>query len=223
MSDRTETVSDPVAGVPESNNLSAQRSAEASPAEVAVAAQASATSASGSVVGLWWAGLTVGALGVGYLLEKTDTGGSAAMAAVWAVHNLVGWSVTVRAGRHTRRRGTAGQLTVETWMVFLAAAWAVAAAAVWSGALAEWAIVPVIQVVFGLSLAATGASYRDGPATGLGLLSITSAPVLLALGEQANPGVWSILLMVVSLGASILSISLGWRRLRIEGQRQQDA
>lgn len=176
----------------------------------------------GTAVGLWWAVLTAAAIATSYLLAHMEAGHGAAMAGVWATHNLVGWTITLRAIRRGRNRSSAGRQTIETWCVALAAAWAIVASAVWSTALAEWATMTVIQLVVGLSLASMGAAMRDAPSSVGGLVLVVSAPMLLALGEGADPGLWSLLLIALTMTVSIVSVSLGWRRMRIRVQRSRD-
>lgn len=169
----------------------------------------------GGRVALCWAVLTVAALGLSYLLPHLGVTHNAVKAAVWGTYNLIGWSVTLRALRRSRRGGTASRQTLEAWAVATVAVWAVVATSTWSEALPEWAMLPMIQIILGVSLVSTGATVRDGATTLCGLVLVVSAPVLLALGEEANPGLWSLLVSVAGIGVAVVTISLTWRRNRI--------
>jgi hypothetical protein len=204
------------------NNAPAADSAAASNARQATANAETCGTARGGALGLWWAGLTIGAVAATYLVADWGSSSKAVTAGVWAVHNLVGWSVTLRALRRSIGQTAVRRQTLETWSVAAAAMWAIIATTQLSDALADWAAVTMIQIVVGLALVSTGASVRDGLATVCGLVCIVSAPVLLALGESANPGLWSVLIMIGGLVTSIFSISCGWRKMRMAAQRRAD-
>lgn len=176
----------------------------------------------GGAVGLWWGALTAGAVAATYLVKDWGDPSKALIAGIWALHNLAGWSVTLRAIRRSVSRSAVRRQTLETWSVAAAAMWAIIATTQVSDALQAWAAVTIIQIVVGLALVSTGASVRDGLVTVCGLVCIVSAPVLLSLGESIDPGLWSVLIMTGGLVTSIFSISFGWRKMRMAAQRRAD-
>lgn len=174
-------------------------------------------------VALTWSVLTVLALTLSYLLPHLGATHRAIPVAVWGSYNLIGWAVTLRALRRSRSGSSAS--VSSTWRLAVAtiAVWAVVAVSSASAALAEWATLPVIQIVIGVSLVSIGATVRDGMTTLFGLVLVVSAPVLLTLGEQADPGLWSLLMMIAGIVLALVTISLAWRRHRIATKYRTDA
>ncbi len=174
-------------------------------------------------VALTWTVLTVLALTLSYLLPHLGVIHRAMPVAVWGAYNLIGWAVTLRALRRSRTGSSASRQVLETLAVATIAVWAVVAVSSASTALAEWATLPVIQIVIGVSLVSIGATVRDGMTTLFGLVLVVSAPVLLTLGEQADPGLWSLLMMIAGIVLALVTISLAWRRHRIATKYRTDA
>ena len=111
---------------------------------------------SNGLVPLTWGILTAVAIVVTWLLSVSGKGSFLSINAVWVVHNIIGWTVTIT---HIQRSGTVSKFDRQlcaVWAVMTLAIWILIASAILTGIPAGWAILTMVQFVAGIGLAMTG-------------------------------------------------------------------
>lgn len=138
-----------------------------------------------AAIGIWWGTLTVLAILASLLLGFSGHSTTGRLTALWVAHNVIGWSATlIIVGRAGGMSPTVHQVCW-VWAATNAALWVVIWAALWTEALAPWALWTMIQLLIGLALLSTGLIERERLVIGAGLLFVGSVPVILAFPRSA--------------------------------------
>jgi len=138
-----------------------------------------------AAIGIWWGTLTVLAILASLLLGFSGYSTGGRLTALWVAHNVIGWSATlVILGRAGGVSPTVRQVCW-VWAGTTLALWVVIWAALWTEAIAPWALWTMIQLLIGLALVSTGTIETEKLVVGAGLLFVASVPVILAFPGSA--------------------------------------